>query len=241
MASVPQAGSSRRDLFKAGLSIPLWFSVAAQAPKPLAQTAQQRLHALLASTGGRERWAAARGYLVHATHYLAAQPRPSPNAILLDFSRPRLRIESHPADGWRGRVVRIGAGLRITDQGHRPLTQAEVAEETDFWRANVYRTLHRLASRDPTLTVALDAQERLVVLEGGKPLLWYRQNLVGEPIAFGLGTSYEGTIFGPLQRFGGLAFPSFSVRDGGRWRAIIGRFEVDPDLSDAAFDRRLLT
>jgi hypothetical protein len=62
-------------------------------------------------------------------------------------------------------------------------------------------------------------------------------NAVGEPISFAMGDASQSnqTIFGPLKTFDGLRFPSFSVRDGGKWRAIIESFEVDPELPPERF------
>jgi hypothetical protein len=203
----------------------------------VASTATARLAALLESTGGRQAWAAARGYRVDALHYLAAEPAPFKNTIWLDFSRPRVRIESNPAAGQRIRILDDDRGWRLTRDENRPLTAEEVADDRAFWNTNVYRTLHRLALAQSDLTASITEDDRLMIAERGAPLLWYRQNSAGEPIAFGVGTSGEGTIFGPLVRYGDLRFPSFSVRNGGRWRAIITRFVVDPDLSDGVLRR----
>lgn len=196
-----------------------------------APTVGSRIDALLAATGGRAAWAAARGYRVEARHYLAAEPAPFANRILFDFARPRVRIESSPAAGWRARILDGDAGWRLTRDGQRALDAAEVADDLGFWRGNVYRCLHRLAARDAALSARLGDDDRLEIAEQGKPLLWFRQNLAGEPIAFGPASDPQGTIFGPLVAFGPLRFPGFSVRDGGRWRAIIDHFEVDPDLA----------
>lgn len=198
--------------------------------------ADTQVDALLASVGGRDAWASAKGYQVWARHHLAAEKASFPNSILLDFAAPRLRIESAQQGLWRARIVDGNQGWRITRDSARTLTAEEVADDRSFWSANVYRSLHRLAARDEALS-AQSAADRLLILERGKPLIWFRQNLAGEPIAFGPGDAADGTIFGPLMAYGPLKFPSFSVRDGGRWRAIIDRFEVDPDLSTAAIRR----
>lgn len=210
--------------------------------------AKTAVEALLASMGGRDAWAAARGYRVLAQHYLADETGPVRNEIVLDFREPRLRIRSDRPDGRRVNVIDLDgigepAGWRLVEGKPVPMTAGERADQRQWWNANVYRTLSRLARRDPALSVALAGDGRLRVLEAGKPLLWYRLNRAGEPVAFAPGDldGDTATIFGPLVSYGPLKFPSFSVRDGGRWRAIIERFEVDPPLDDAQFDSRALS
>jgi hypothetical protein len=195
-------------------------------------SAAGRVDALLEAMGGRAAWAAARGYAVEARHLLATEPSPIANRILLDFRAPRVRIESARPSGTIVRILDHGRGWRLAPEGARQLTQAEVEDDRRFWTGNVYRTLHRLAARARELSVEAATDERILVRQQGEPLIWYRLNAAGEPVAFGPGADPAGTIFGPLVRFGPLEFPAFSVRDGGRWRALIDRFVVDPDLSD---------
>lgn len=212
-------------------------SVALAAPP-----AEVAVDALLASMGGREAWVAARGYRVEAQHYLADELSPFPNRILFDFDKPRLRIEAERADGPRLNIIDFGdpaspLGWRLVDGEPVAMTRSERDEQRAWWHGNVYRSIHRLARRDAALSASLAEDGRLMIAEAGEPLIWFRVNRAGEPIAFGSGASAESaaTYFGPLVRYGTLRFPSFSVRDGGRWRAIIERFEVNPDLGDDAF------
>jgi hypothetical protein len=231
---------NRRDLLKAAAIVP----VAASSRISLAKgrpsiSAEVQLARLLEATGGRSNWISAFGYEVEAQHYLAVESKPFANRILLDFRTPRVRIDSAHGVGWRSRILDGDRGGRLASEGARALSSDEVADDRIFWATNVYRTLHRLAKQEADLAIEITSDARLMVFERTKPLLWYRQNFIGEPIAFGRGTDLEATIFGPLVRFGPLMFPSFSVRDGGRWRAIIERFTVDPDLTDATLLRGL--
>jgi hypothetical protein len=196
---------------------------------------------LLAALGGREAWARASGYHVQATHYLADQSAPFANRIWLDFKTPRVRIESDMAGGARQRAMDLSAdppvAWRLGADGQQALTPSEIEEDRAWWNGNIYRTFHRLAARDPAVTLERLEDGRLQVIEGGEPLLWVRVNLAGEPIAFAMGgaDAANSTIFGPLRLYDGLRFPSFSVRDQGRWRAVIERFEVDPALPPGRF------
>jgi hypothetical protein len=200
--------------------------------------AATQLDALFAAMGGRGAWAALRGYAVHAQHHLAAEVEPFENWIWFDFTRPRLRIESELSGLRRVRVLDGDSGWRRRgDEAVLALTAEEVAREREWWASNVYRTVARLARGEPGLAVQWLDDGRLRVTESGAPLIWLRLNRRGEPIAFGTrDTAPErGTIFGPLAAHGALRFPSFSVNDQGRWRAIPRRFEADPALPDSMF------
>ena len=205
------------------------------------ESAEQLRERLLAAIGGRAAWARASGYHVQATHYLADQPKPFANRIWLDFTAPRVRIESDMAAGARKRSLDLTAetpvAWRLSADGQHRLTAAEIEEDRVWWNGNIYRTLHRLAKADPDLRLERLSDGRLQVHEKSQPLLWIRMNAAGEPISFAMGDAGQGnaTVFGPLKSFGGLRFPSFSVRDEGRWRAIIERFEVDPELAPERF------
>ena len=209
--------------------------------------AEAAVDAMLAAMGGREAWADARGYRVEAMHYLAEEARPFRNEILLDFREPRLRIRGDRADGPRINIIDLDgvgepAGWRLVEGRPVAMTEQERTDQRAWWHANVYRSLHRLARRDPALGVGWTEDGRLRVLEDGQSLLWFRLNHANEPVAFGSGNAAaaDATIFGPLVQYDSLKFPSFSVRDGGRWRAIIVRFDVDPALDDAQFDERAM-
>jgi hypothetical protein len=60
----------------------------------IVESAEQLRERLLAAIGGQADWAKASGYHVHATHYLADQSTSFANRIWLDFTAPRVRIES---------------------------------------------------------------------------------------------------------------------------------------------------
>lgn len=196
------------------------------------------LEALLDAMGGRSAWAELRGLAVLAVHHLAEQPAPFDNRIWLDFERPRLRIESNLLGLRRVRVLDGEQGWR--QRGDEPTTAlppADVASEREWWASHVYRTISRLARRDPALAISLSDDGRLLVQESGAALAWLRVDRRGEPIAFGARETppERGTQFGPLAPHGALRFPSFSINNQGRWRAIPSRFEADPALPEGLF------
>jgi hypothetical protein len=216
-------------------------SAATTSAQAAAESAEDLRARLLAAIGGRAAWAKATGYYVAATHHVADQAQPFANRIWLDFNAPRVRIESDMASGIRQRSMDLAAtppvAWRVTADGPLPLTAAQVEEDRAWWNGNIYRTFHRLAKSDPDLSLERLSDGRLQVFEKLQPLLWVRLNAAGEPISFATGGPHQGnaTIFGPLVSFGGVRFPSFSVRDEGRWRAIIRRFEVSPPLTAERF------
>lgn len=186
-----------------------------------APTAEQRLEALLTAMGGRERWAGVKAMRVVATHWSAGRAAPNANVIWNDFAAPKVRIEAQGGGLDRVRAIADGAGWR-RDEGKpvEAMTAEAVKDDADWWEGNVYRTLHRLAARDPALSVRLGTDGILEVLRAdGTRLNWYRLNRVGEPIQFGTGEIAAGTVFGPLAEGpGGVRYPRWGARPDGTWR-----------------------
>lgn len=204
--------------------------------QPAPADAGATLAALFEAVGGRAAWAGLQALDVQAVHHLAAETAPFDNRIRIDFVRPRVRIESWLHGLHRVRVLDGAQGWK--QRGSEPvlaLTEAEVASETEWWATHVYRTIARLARGDAALGTTLSADGRLLVSEGERTLNWLRSNRRGEPIGFGVrDTAPErGTIFGPLVAHGALRFPAFSASDQGRWRAMLVRFEANPELPAA--------
>jgi len=193
-----------------------------------AAAAEQRLDGLLAAMGGRAVWASLTGVRVTATHYTSAVRLPFRNDIWNDFVTPRHRIEASNEEISRALVWQKSGGgwLRRENEKPRPLTAQEEAEEARWWESNPYRTLHRLAARDPELSVRLIEPDRLEVFrKDGARLCWFRLNRMNEPVAFGTWGSEEGTIFGPLTEANfGLRRPKWTARPDGRWRAELLEF-----------------
>lgn len=169
-----------------------------QSPPPAADSARTRVDALLAAMGGRAAWARTTFVHVKARHRDPALGLYE-NEIWNDFASPRVRIEAR-IDGDRVmRGIENGAGWRVRHGETFALTEAQVESDRAWWEANVYRTLHRLAADDATLTARAVGDNRLEIFRpDGRRLNWFVLNVAGEPILFGTWDDERGTVFGPL-------------------------------------------
>jgi hypothetical protein len=161
-------------------------------------SARQRVDALLGAMGGRDAWARTTFVHVRATHRDPALGLYD-NQIWNDFSAPRVRIEAR-IDGDRVmRAIDGASGWRVRKGEMLALTGAQVETDRRWWEANVYRTLHRLAANDPSLTARAAEGNRLEIFRAdGVRLNWFVLNAAGEPIQFGTWDDERGSVFGPL-------------------------------------------
>jgi len=190
-----------------------------------AETGPERAERLLAALGGREAWAKITFVHVEAVHDQLNVRDPFTNKIWNDFSQPRVRIEAHNAALDRRRVIAEGVGMASRDGVRRELTAQEVADETKWWEANIYRTLHRLAIGDPALTPKAVGDHRLeIFLADGRRLNWFILNQRGEPHLFGTWDNEQGGTMGPPASNGTVKYPAWGAMPDGSWRYVIKRF-----------------
>ena len=200
----------------------------ATAQSPGGPGAEARLEALLEAMGGRAAWAAAHAIKVDATHYSISLRLPHRNEIWNDFRAPRLRILATSDELDRELVLDGDTGTRRDRTDTRPLTEEEIAQHLRWWESNVYRTLHRLAKRDPDLSVRMIGTNRLGVFrKDGVRLNWLDLNRQNEPILFGAWDSDTGTVFGPLTTSpSGLRHSRWVTSGDGTWRVELGGLTI---------------
>jgi hypothetical protein len=159
--------------------------------------------------------------------------------ITMDFERPRLRIETRGEGLHLVRVLDGEKHWRLSREGTiEPASESTLAADRKFWAGHVYRTLHRIAKRDPALKLAMGREGRLEVHEAGKRIAWYALDRRGQPYQYGAHEDEVGGIFGPWEReAAGIRHPVWVTRDGGKWRAMLNRLEVNVALDDALFAR----
>ena len=190
-----------------------------------AETGPERAERFLAALGGREAWARVNFVHVEAVHDQLNLRDPFTNLIWNDFTQPRMRFEAHNDAIDRRRVIAEGVGVYLRDGVRRDLTADEVASETKWWEANIYRTLHRLALRDPELRAEAVGDYRLeIFLSDGRRLNWFLLNQRGEPHQFGTWDSTEGGAMGPPASNGTVKYPAWGAVPDGSWRYVIKRF-----------------
>lgn len=179
---------------------------------------------LVASMGGAEAWARAKGFVIRARHWETEMTAPYDNLIQMAVDEPRMRFEGDNATMKRRRAVVGNAGWRVSEVREvGPMTAEQVVDDVRWWEAHAYRTIARLARKDPALSVTLAADGRLEVHRAdGVRLVWYRLNAAGEPIAFGAWDNERGTVFGPLvTRGGGVKLPAWVTSADGGFRAVL--------------------
>jgi hypothetical protein len=132
------------------------------------------------------------------------------------------------------------AGWRVSEiRGMGPMTAEQVADDLRWWEAHAYRTVGRLARKDPALILRLHADGRLEIYRpDGVRLVWYRLNGAGEPVAFGAWDNEQGSVFGPLiQRGGGVRLPAWAASADGTFRAMLVEATALPDAPDADWEK----
>lgn len=194
---------------------------------------------MLQALGGRAAWAALRGTVNDSQQNRADPPNVIRAVIHMDFESPRFRIEMTGPDLDIVRVVDGDTGWRRTRDGRIEALPAELRDEDLRWfQGHVYRTLHRLAQRDPALSVSIAADGRLQVHEAGKRIAWYRLDSRGEPYAYGAHDDDTGSLFGPWEfEQDGIRHPLWVSNADGSWRVRLMRLELNPKLNPALFAR----
>ena len=174
--------------------------------------------------GGRAAWAKVKFAHVEAIHDDLTIADSFTNKIWNDFTAPRVRLEAKNAVIDRRRGISEGRGWRWRDGEESALTPEQYEDERAWWEANIYRTLHRLAVRDPELSARAAGEHRVEILrKDGKRLNWFHLNQKGEPMLFGTWESEAGTAFGPLASNGQIKYPKWGARPDGSWRYEIVR------------------
>ncbi len=208
-------------------------AVLALAPVLSAESGLERAERLLTALGGRQAWAGVTFVHVEATHDQLNIRDPFTNRIWNDLTRPRVRIEARNDALERGRMVADGSGIATRDGVPRELTAAEVADELRWWEANIYRTLHRLATADPALIPTAVGDSRLeIYLCDGRRLNWFVLNQRGEPHLFGTWDNDQGGTMGPPASNGTVKYPAWGAMPDGSWRYVIRQFVTAPSVPD---------
>ena len=212
----------------------LLAQAATAAPEP-----EQLAERMLASLGGREAWARAKNTVNDSRQDWDGEPPELRVVITMDFERPRLRIETWGKSLHVIRVLDGEAHWRQSRDGQiGPVPDHILETDRKFWQGHVYRNLHRIAARDPAIRLAIGKEDRLEVHEAGKRIAWYALDRRAQPYLYGAHDDEVGAIFGPWEReAGGIRHPVWVTREGGKWRAMLNRLEVNVPLEAAIFAR----
>jgi hypothetical protein len=194
---------------------------------------------MLAALGGRGAWAALRNTVNDSQQNRAGEPVVVRAVITMDFERPRFRIETTGPGLHTIRVIDGDRNWRKTREGRiEPVPADLVAEDLAWYAGHVYRTIHRVAGRDPKLSLAQGADGRLEVHEGGKRIAWFKLDSRGEPYAFGAHANDVGAVCGPWEfEEAGIRHPLWVSSADGTWRAMIKSLAANVRIDDRLFAR----
>ena len=107
---------------------------------------------MLAALGGRAAWAATTNTVNDSQQNWDGEPPLLRVVITMDFERPRLRIETRGEKLHLIRVIDGERDWRMTREGTiAPVSAETLAIDRRFYQGHVYRTLHRIAKRDPAI------------------------------------------------------------------------------------------
>ena len=194
---------------------------------------------MLNALGGRTVWADTTSTINVSQQNRVNEPTVVRASITMDFTQPRFRIDTQAPDFALVRVLDGSRHWRKTRDGKIEDVPAEVLAEDQKWYAShVYRSLHRIASRDPALTMRLGKDGRLEAVENGQVAIWFKLDSKGEPFAFGPGSNDAGTICGPWDfAADGIKHPIWTSSPDGTWRANLVSLVRNPKIVQSSFDR----
>ena len=215
------------------------IGLSAVSPAVPAHDAEPAVERMLQALGGREAWARVRNTVNDSQQNRLVDPVEVRTVITMDFERPRVRIET-TAPGLH--VVRALDGDRHWRRNRAgelgPIPDDVLADDRRFIAGHVYRTLARLARRDPALRVALGADGRVEVHESGARIAWYLLDVRGQPYRYGAHGDDAGSLFGPWDHVrDGIRHPAWVSSPDGSWRAMLKELRVNVTLGDAMFER----
>ena len=194
---------------------------------------------MLAALGGRAAWAATTNTVNDSQQTWDGEPPLLRVVITMDFERPRLRIETRGEKLHLIRVIDGERDWRMTREGTiAPVSAETLAIDRRFYQGHVYRTLHRIAKRDPAIRITVGKDRRLEVHEGVMRIAWYALDRSDQPYRYGAHDDDTGSIFGPWESQGTtIRHPVWVARDDGKWRAMLKKLDVNVPLEEKLFAR----
>jgi hypothetical protein len=208
---------------RSGLFIAL---IAALLASPLAHAqdtggAEALADKMLDRLGGREAWAGLKNTINGSQQNRAGEPTVVYSVITMDFERPRFRIETTAQNLHLIRVIDGDDSWRLRMNGNIEGVPADrFDDEMRWYGAHLYRTIHRIAARDPALSLGLAEDGRLEVFAGEERIMWLRLDAKAEPYSFGFYDSEVGSLSGPWDFVrDGIHHPRWISSSDGTWRA----------------------
>lgn len=194
---------------------------------------------MLQAIGGRQTWAAVTNTINGSQQNRASEPTVVHSVITMDFEKPRFRIETTTRDLHLIRVIDGDNSWRLRRSGAVEDVPADLFDEDRKWyAAHLYRTIHRVAARDPEVSLRINERQRLEVHTDEGRLLWFELDAKGEPYAFGSWEDEVGSLTGPWDFVkDGVHHPRWVSSADGTWRAAVESLTINAPLSEQVFAR----
>jgi hypothetical protein len=194
---------------------------------------------MLQAIGGRNAWASVRNTINGSQQNRAGEPTVVYAVITMDFEQPRFRIETTARDLHLVRVINGDNSWRLRRSGAVEDVPPDLFNEDHKWyAAHLYRTIHRVAARDPKVSLRVNQQQRLEVYADNSRLLWFELDAKGEPYAFGSWDDEVGSLTGPWDFVqDGIHHPRWVSSADGTWRAAVKSLTINVPLSEQMFAR----
>ena len=194
---------------------------------------------MLQAIGGRDNWAALRNTINGSQQNRAEGPAEIYSLITMDFERPRFRIETTAADLHLARVIDGDKSWRQDREGKIMDVEDDFyADEMRWYASHLYRTIHRVAARDPALRLAVGDDGRLEVWEGEQRLRWFELDAADMPYRSGTFDDDIGGLMGPWDYTqDGIRHPIWVSNPDGTWRASIQALATNVPLREHLFAR----
>jgi hypothetical protein len=201
--------------------------------------AEETAERMLDAIGGRLAWSQLKNTINGSQQNRASEPTVVYAVITMDFEKPRFRIETTAQSLHVIRVIDGDRHWRLRRSGHVEDVPPELLKDDRKWyAAHLYRTIHRMAARDPEISLSINEKGRLEISAGKQRLLWFELDASGEPYAFGTWDDEVGSLTGPWDFVqDGIHHPRWVSSSDGTWRAAIRTLTINVPLSDQMFAR----
>lgn len=205
-------------------------------------TAEAMAERMLQAIGGRAAWSAVKNTINGSQQNRTREPTVVHAVITMDFEEPRFRIETTAKDLHLIRVINGDKSWRLRGSGAIEDVPPNLLRDDEKWyAAHLYRTIHRIAARDPEISLKVNEKQRLEVYAGGARVLWFALDAKGEPYAFGSWEDEVGSLTGPWDFVqDGIHHPRWVSSADGTWRAAIKSLTINVPLSEQMFARPAL-
>lgn len=200
---------------------------------------------LLFAIGGRPAWAALTSSIVYTQLYGQNSPDAVDAIITTDYAQRRFRIDAIGANLHLVRVVESGKDrIWRLDRGQLESKADVQGQDLSPYIAHVFRTLQRLAVRDPALRLTITRKhglDGLDVHEGDARIAWYRLDARSEPAMIGAYDDNVGVICGPWEiERDRIRYPAWLTRPDGSWRVTVKSLAVNVRTDEGMFSQPVI-